>query len=207
MGGIGSGRHWRYDAKETTEDRRKIDVRNWHKRSLLVAATSFSWQWTRDGQQTSAIHVHVQADHIILDYRRQNSYGDWNAMRYSVPLNWTPCRFGGERPWFICPAKGCQRRVAILYSGSIYACRHCHQLAYTSQRETDYDRALRQAEKIRGKLGWDTGIFEMEGEKPKGMHWRTFERLSQRQHDQIVKSLIQADEKFGTSFYQEYIAD
>ncbi|CZG10327.1 TPA: hypothetical protein JBE46_02375 [Legionella pneumophila subsp. pneumophila] len=73
-------------------------------------------------------------------------------MRYPFLLNWTPCRFGGERPWFICPAKGCQRRVAILYSGSIYACRHCHQLAYTSQREADYDRALRQAEKIRGEI-------------------------------------------------------
>ena len=128
-------------------------------------------------------------------------------MQYPVLLNRTPCRFGGERPWFICPAKGCHRRVAILYSGNIYACRHCHQLAYTSQRQTDYDRAARQAEKIRGKLGWDTGIFEMEGDKPKGMHWRTFERLAQRQHAQIVKSLIQADNKFGTSFYQEYIAD
>lgn len=74
---------------------------------------------------------------------------------------------------FICTAKGCQRRVAILYSGSIYACRHCHQLAYTSQHETDYDKAARQAEKIRHKLGWDPCIFEMEGEKPKGMHWVT----------------------------------
>ncbi|WBV70692.1 hypothetical protein PGH42_12355 [Legionella pneumophila] len=127
-------------------------------------------------------------------------------MRYPFLLNWTPCRFGGERPWFICPAKGCQRRVAILYSGSIYACRHCHQLAYTSQREADYDRALRQAEKIRGKLGWDTGIFEMEGGKPKGMHWSTFERLAQCQHAQIVKSLTKADMKFGSSFIQEYLS-
>ncbi len=30
-------------------------------------------------------------------------------------LEWTPCNFGGERPWFVCPGKGCAKRVAILY--------------------------------------------------------------------------------------------
>ena len=117
MGGQGSGHRWRHDAKEIVENKRKIDVRKWHKRGLLDAATSFSWQWARDGQQTTAINIHVNKDHIILDYHHRNSYGEWVVMRYPVSLSWTSCRFGGERPWFICPAKGCQRRVAILYSG------------------------------------------------------------------------------------------
>ncbi|HFS6877916.1 TPA: hypothetical protein ACT9NQ_000761 [Legionella pneumophila] len=43
---------------------------------MLATNTSFSWQWTRDGQQTSAINVHVNKDHVVLDYRRQNSYGE-----------------------------------------------------------------------------------------------------------------------------------
>jgi len=43
----------------------------------------------------------------------------------------------------------------------------------------------------------------MEGEKPKGMHWSTFERLSQRQHAQIVRSLTKADIKFGSNFVRE----
>ena len=36
---------------------------------------------------------------------------------------------------FICPAAGCGRRVAILYRGGIFACRHCYRLAYASSRE------------------------------------------------------------------------
>ncbi len=31
-------------------------------------------------------------------------------------------------------------------------------------------------------LGWDAGILNLPGGKPKGMHWRTFERL-QAAHD------------------------
>lgn len=205
MGGFGSGRRWRYDTKDTTEDRRKIDIRTLHKRGILNKNTSFSLQWPGGSRQASSIRIHISSEHLILAYRHQNSNGKWDTMQYSVKLTWTPCRFGGKRPWFICPVKKCQRRVAILYSGNFYACRHCHQLTYTCQREADYDRAARQAEKIREKLGWDSCIFEMGGDKPKGMHWKTFERLAQRQHAQIVRSLTKADMKFGSNFTGEYL--
>jgi hypothetical protein len=52
-----------------------------------------------------------------------------------VGIERTPCHVGGSRPWFICPALGCGRRVAILYGGGIFACRLCFQLAYASARE------------------------------------------------------------------------
>ncbi|HNC53469.1 MAG TPA: hypothetical protein PLO14_14745, partial [Accumulibacter sp.] len=35
-----------------------------------------------------------------------------------------------------------------------------------------------RAEKIRRRLGWPAGIANPSGGKPKGMHWRTFERLT-----------------------------
>jgi len=75
--------------------------------------------------------------------------------------------------------------VAILFGGSIFACRHCHKLAYQCQRETDDDRAMRRAETIRRRLGWEPGILNGEGGKPKGMYWRTFERLK-AEHDAFV---------------------
>jgi hypothetical protein len=103
----------------------------------------------------------------------------------SVKCTWTPCNFGGRRAWFVCPAMGCGRRVAILYGGSIFACRHCYRLAYPSQRETDVDRAMRRADAIRRRLGWEPGILNGDGGKPKGMHWRTFERMK-AEHDALV---------------------
>ena len=36
---------------------------------------------------------------------------------------------------------------------------------------------MRRADTIRRRLGWGAGIANPEGGKPKGMHWRTFERL------------------------------
>ena len=37
----------------------------------------------------------------------------------------TPCNLGNWRAWFICSVVGHGRRVAILYGGGIFACRHC----------------------------------------------------------------------------------
>ena len=65
--------------------------------------------------------------------------------------------------------------MAILYGGGIFACRHCYRLAYPSQRANWDDRAARRADRIRDKPGWEPGILNGNGWKPKGMHWNTFE--------------------------------
>jgi hypothetical protein len=79
--------------------------------------------------------------------------------------------------------------VAILFGGSIFACRHCHDLAYACQRERDDDRAARRADKIRSRLGWPPGILNGGGDKPKGMHWRTYWRLQEQYWAQASKVL------------------
>ena len=38
----------------------------------------------------------------------------------------------------------------------------------------------RKADNIRAKLGWRLGILHPEEGKPKGMHWKTFERFLQQ---------------------------
>lgn len=54
------------------------------------------------------------------------------------------------------------------------------------------------ADKLRDRLGWEAGILNGNGGKPKGMHWQTFERF-QAQHDGLVhQSLAGAMAKFGT---------
>jgi hypothetical protein len=91
--------------------------------------------------------------------------------------------------------------VALLYLGDKYfACRHCYQLAYESQREPDYDRHTRRADKIRKRLEWEPGILNGDGGKPKGMHWRTFERLAAEHEKFVGKSLATASSRFGIIF-------
>ena len=180
MGGVGSGRRWHFGARDTTSDYRSIDVRRWQRDGLLKPHQSFSVNWTRNGENVGSVNVRTESDRVILSYRYRSHGDDWKDESYPVYLDWSECHLGGRRPWFLCPARGCIRRVALLYGGAIFACRHCYRLAYQSQREEAYDRAARRADKIREKLGWEQGIFNPEGWKPKGMHWKTFERLSNR---------------------------
>ena len=56
-----------------------------------------------------------------------------------------------------------------------FACKSAYGLAYRSQRETPWDRALSRAFTLRRKLGNDGGIGDYIL-KPKGMHRRTFSR-------------------------------
>ena len=90
-------------------------------------------------------------------YRHNSGGSDWQPMDYPVRLDWTDCTLGGRRAWLLCPERGCGRRVALLYIGGsgIFACRHCYKLAYASQRETPDDRAVRRADRIRDRLGWE----------------------------------------------------
>ena len=101
-----------------------------------------------------------------------------------VWMETTPCTLGGRRRWFRCPV--CGRRVAVIYgTGRLFACRRCKGLAYASQGESYDDRAARRADRIRRRLGWEAGILNGPGPKPKGMHRRSFERLV-AQHDAWV---------------------
>ena len=189
MGGMGSGRHWHYDAKDTIESCRAIDVRRWKRDCLLTPHQAFGWNWSRNGEVTASIQVRTEPDRVILNYSHRSGGADWKDESYPVFLDWTRCNLGGQRPWFRCPTQGCHRRVAILFGGRIFACRLCHRLMYSSQREAGYDRAARRADKLRDKLGWRGGILHGSEpwNKPKGMHWKTFEQLCAK-HDAFAKS-------------------
>ena len=187
MGGFGSGRG--QHGKDTTSDMRPLDIRKLQRDSLLTPGRAFGWHWMVNGEEVASIQMRTEFDRVILNYRSRSDGGKWQPMEYPVNLEWTPCNFGGRRAWFLCPARGCGRRVAILFGGSIFACRHCHKLAYPCQRETDDDRAARPADTIRRRLGWKPGILNGEGGKPRGMHWRTFERL-RAEHDANVNTSL-----------------
>lgn len=177
MGGFGSGR-WRR-GKNTTDDYQVLDVRELQRDNLLVPGRNFSMRWTCNGKKVASINVKVVSEQVIvLRYHYKRLDGTWQPVEYAVSIDWTPCNYGGQRPWFICPMGGCGRRVAILYGGSIYACRACHQLAYQSQRETADNRALLRAQNIRKKLGGSANMLKPFPPKPKGMHWHTYFRIT-----------------------------
>ena len=198
MGGMGSGRR-NQSGKDTTNDYRALDVRRLQRDGLLTPGNAFGWNWTRNGKTVASIQVLTEADRVALDYRYKHGGGDWQKKNCPVSLEWTDCTLGGRRAWFLCPAHGCGRRVAILYLGSagIFACRHCYKLAYACQRETADDRAMRRADNIRRRLGWVVGIANPAGDKPKGMHWRTYVRLTSEHNAFALASFAGMAAKLG----------
>lgn len=96
-------------------------------------------------------------------------------------LAWSPCQFGGARPWWICPR--CGERAAILYLASVRMlgqCRRCLRLAYPSQGDGVVgvvDRAFARAAAAKRRVG---GGYSAAGDfppRPRGMHRLTYERL------------------------------
>lgn len=184
MGGLGSGNQWK-SGKPVTMNYRALDVRRLNRDGLLWAGHSFVWTWSSNGKLISSINIRSEEQWLVLNYINRSAGDDWEKMEYTVGLDYTDCHLGGQRPWFLCPARGCGRRVAILYAGTIFACRHCHKLVYQSQRELKGDRAMRMADGIRRKLGWEPGILNRNGGKPKRMRWKTFFRMLAK-HDALV---------------------
>ena len=175
MGGLGSGRHWGR-GKNTTSGYLRLDVRWLDREGLLVPGRIATVRWSRNGEPTGNIEIKAEMDFITLSYSHCRFDEPWKREEYPVSLEFTPCNYGSIRPWFRCPVLCCGRRVAILYGGGIFACRHCHGLNYESQHEQPYQRALTRYQKIRVKLGAHAAIGPFP-DKPKWMHWRTYYRL------------------------------
>jgi hypothetical protein len=97
-----------------------------------------------------------------------------------IPITTTRVTFG-MRHWFLC--RGCNRRCRIVYGGTRFRCRRCcgakHESQYQHRCLTVADRrwALRRRLEERGSVPWPGGLDAGLGPKPKGMHWRTYQRL------------------------------
>ncbi|MCU0924587.1 MAG: hypothetical protein MUF44_00670 [Hydrogenophaga sp.] len=184
----GNGRH---GAKACVEQSRQLDVRQLQRSGRLLNGLEYGWSWSQNGTKLATIQLTVRSDEVQMHYSRCLRNGQWASSSCAVSLERTPCHLGGERVWWRCPEHSCGRRVAVLYGGARIACRHCHDLAYRCQRESAEDRAARQANKIRRKLGWMVGVLNFPGGKPKGMHWKTFSRL-QAIHDEHAHAAMAA---------------
>lgn len=178
--------------KLTTEDARRIDIRYLKQQGLLRVGASGVLRWHRGGEQTGSVGFSIDDGVFRLRFRYQDpATGQWVPHVQEVTIERTRCNFGGTRPWFRCP--GCERRVAVLYGVFVeYLCRHCYDLSYGSQQEREMDRILRRAREIRKRLGASENLMEPIDEKPKGMHWKTFDKLV-------------AEEEYWNSSYDEAV--
>lgn len=182
MGGFGSG--FQLAAKAATDETDRLRIREWANRA---PGLEVAYRLTRGGWlELGKVRVLTGHDSLTLTFTPPDSA----AWQQTIRIARAPCTLGGSRPWFACPR--CGRHCATLYRGRYgYACRTCNRLNYPSTRENAGDRAARRADKIRARLGWTPGILNGHEGKPKGMHWRTFERLV-AEHDRYTDIFMRA---------------
>jgi hypothetical protein len=178
MGGCGSGRH-RGARKRRVESCLALDVNELRRKVALTPGASGTLTWEREGDAQASVAFRVGEGALTLCYRDQHA-AEPRDVEQHVALSSAPARFGGARAYFLCPGAECGRRVSVLYSRrGVFRCRHCHGLAYESQREDARQRARRRADKLRSRLGWpqQRGLALPIAVKPKGIWGRTYKRL------------------------------
>jgi hypothetical protein len=92
-----------------------------------------------------------------------------------VDFVFTPCNYGGKRPWFLCPGWG--RRAAALYGGDDFKCRKCWGLAYGSQQVGKLERSVRKAQARRIKFGGSASLVDSFPPKPLHMRYKTYDKM------------------------------
>lgn len=166
--------------------------------------------WTY-GERKNSIGFSVQKDrwgtpenkpYIELTYTNTNRDGIKEYVNYKIELATTTCNYGGNRYWFICPltknGNYCGRRVGTIFSiGKWFGCRHCGNIAYDSQM---------QSEKYKGFVSLPD--IERAEEKVKRRYYKGKPTKRYRKvlklNDQFEYSLIKAYMKIDKDFAREF---
>ncbi len=197
MGGIGSGWH-DGNGRPTVEGRLALDANRLYRDGCLEPGWTGTTQWIRDGKPLGTINLRAESFRLVLSYRCGVAEGQLQDIEDSVPIYYLACRFGGCRPYFLCPgvldSVVCNRRVVKLFgAGCFFRCKHCHGLTHATQQKGEMDRATWRANKIRMRLGGAPGLRWSFPARPTGMWQRTYRELRRR----AMAADMAADEAFA----------
>ena len=175
----GRGRWSRYPTRNTVNDSLRLDAQAIGRKGL-ARYRRFAWRWSwsnvLSGEHHAEITVVIESPQtVLLDYQTGGT-----PMQQTVTLRRTPTHNGGSRLDWYCPR--CGRPARYLY-GAPFACRTCHNLAYPSQQASheqagSYAVKRRQAV-IRRKLMMSPDAESLPDQRPPGVRWRTWLRLSE----------------------------
>ena len=176
MGGRGSGRSGSMGMLvDKCEDYRSVDLAWLRRKGNLTPGYSGRITWSRGGSVTGWINYRVETSGLRLIYRTRRNGEEWHDVDELFPFIYTATSFSGLRRWLQCLS--CNRRCRILYGGAYFRCRRCYDLKYESQYEPAWLRGTSRAQKLRERYGGSGSLDEPFPEKPRGMHWRTYNRL------------------------------
>jgi hypothetical protein len=140
-----------------------------------------TWDWQPDSLTdgfTMAYRVSAEGS-IALDYVVWDDDDQERPIHVVIRTETRPCRYGGERSYFLCP--NCRRMcevVVMTTNARHWGCRKCFRLRYYSQRLSPGDRLQRRSDQLYARAGTEDDDGRIA--KHKWMRWRTFNRLLDR---------------------------
>lgn len=123
MGGLGSGRRSRNNAKASTNDYLHLDVSCWNRAGLLYFGREFGGV-SASGGIGPTLSAKVYLNHVVVT--QESIPVSEGRTKTVIELERTTCHLGGARTWFRCPEKVCGRRASKLYAADAIMCRVLH---------------------------------------------------------------------------------
>ncbi|HXB76347.1 MAG TPA: hypothetical protein VNX23_02865 [Bradyrhizobium sp.] len=144
-----------------------LDIRELHRAGYLDRRYAPRWpvfKWPGIDQ--------IRFDRYLIHIELVNQVTPQN-----IRVTWTPCNFGGTRPWMHCPH--CNRRLARLFKGLAgYFCRDCvGNPPYESQLRNDMARIYLRAYRLRERIGGGRPVIDPIRERPYRMWRKTYDRI------------------------------
>ncbi|SNC74474.1 hypothetical protein SAMN04487881_2375 [Marinobacter sp. es.048] len=188
MGSIFSGRKPSKTAKPFPEQFVTLDIRKLQKSDGLEPGEAYNLHKYKLGEKCGIFSIVVYPGCLELRYTARSHEANQLPPQV-INITQTPCHFGGNRAWFLCPGDQCGRRVAILYGPNLMLCRRCWGIAYQSQRENQIQRMFRKLRLIEASYtGRPNDSAPRDRTRPVGMHHRTF-KLLQEKHQRLFTEI------------------
>lgn len=169
----------RREPKQTVDEQRCVSINEWIRDGLLAGpGSSWTTTWLDWAKRPAVVLDFTYAGHEI---RAVNSIGRTQTVKIIYarvgPDSW--------RRHFACPIPGCGRCCDHLYVANFrdyehgLGCRLCLDLVYG-------ERSARRLTNLRQRLGAPPDMLSPV-KRPKGMHWKTYDRLRDRVHTETMR--------------------
>lgn len=168
--------------KATCEQTLDLNVNRLLRYGAFTAGAAFALTWAFDGVPGGMVGIrNVAPSAIRLTYITSGK-----TMSYIVQIAFTPCFYGGQRPWFLCPI--CHQRAGVLLlTSKVFVCRKCGNYCYQTQMEQPHGRSIIRTQRLLHKVGGHAPLDEPP--KPKGMHWNTYYKIMTRVEEAYGRAL------------------
>lgn len=191
MGGQGSG-GWNRKYDGTTDDTYRLDIAMLSRNGIFKEGRPLTVTWSTSGMIHLSLSVSHQNGRLLVGDATAKGSAYRDPLSQFLPLSDKASATGRRRALFKCRDCGARSQHLYLHRNR-FICRQCAGLTYKSRRERGAMRAIRRWDKVSARLG-GVGWSELGLEKPKNMHWHTFDGLRQElwAEEHIVEAALMA---------------